>query len=185
MSIGVLVFLVLGLALLIAGAELLVRGASRLALRFGISPLVVGLTVVATSIVAALRGERDIAVGNVVGSNIFNLLSIGGIAALVTPGGLQIAPSLVRFDLPVMAAVAFACLPIFATGHLIARWEGALFVAYYAAYVTFLMLAATEHDALPPFSGVMLGFVLPLTVVTLLVLWARHRAKTDAPSEPG
>jgi len=86
----------------------------------------------------------------------------------------------VRFDIPVMIAVAFACLPIFATGHLIARWEGALFVGYYVAYVTYLILATTEHAALPPFSGVMLGFVLPLTAVTLLVLWGRHRHVDDS-----
>ncbi len=72
--------------------------------------------------------------------------------------------------------MAFACLPIFATGHRIARWEGALFVAYYAAYVAYLILASTRHAALPPLSGVMLGFVLPITVVTLIVLWARQRA---------
>jgi cation:H+ antiporter len=151
----------------------------------GVSEVVIGLTIVAagtslpevaTSIVAALRGERDIAVGNVVGSSIFNLLAIGGIAALVTPGGLEVAPALVTFDLPVMAAVAFACLPIFATGHRIARWEGALFFTYYVAYVTFLILAATQHDTLPLFGGAMLGFVLPLTAVTLLVLWVRTRA---------
>ena len=152
----------------------------------GVSEMVIGLTIVAagtslpelaTSVVAALRGERDIAVGNVVGSNLFNLLGIAGIAALVTPGGLEVAAALVRFDLPVMLAVAFACLPIFATGHRIVRWNGALFLGFYVAYVTYLILAATAHDALPAFSGAMLGFVLPLTVVTLLVLWVRHRRR--------
>jgi cation:H+ antiporter len=126
--------------------------------------------------VAALRGERDIAVGNVVGSSLFNLLGIGGIAALVTPGGLEVASALVRFDLPVMTAVAFACLPIFASGHRIARWEGALFLGYYAAYVSYLILVSTRHAALQPFSGVMLSFLLPITVVTLAVLWMRQRA---------
>ncbi|MFG9450959.1 calcium/sodium antiporter [Pseudomonas aeruginosa] len=173
-----------GLALLVLGATWLVDSAVAIARVLGVSEVVIGLTIiaagtslpeVATSIVAALRGERDIAVGNVVGSNLFNLLSIGGLAALVTPGGLEVAASLVRFDLPVMVAVAFACLPIFATGHRIARWEGALFVAYYAAYTTFLILAATRHAALPQFSAAMLGFVLPITVVTLAVLWMRQR----------
>jgi len=174
----------IGLALLVLGATWLVDGAVTIARALEVSEVVIGLTIVAvgtslpevaTSIVAALRGERDIAVGNVVGSNLFNLLSIGGLAALVTPGGLEVAASLVRFDLPVMVAVAFACLPIFATGHRIARWEGALFVAYYAAYTTFLILAATRHAALPQFSAAMLGFVLPITVVTLAVLWMRQR----------
>ena len=173
-----------GLALLVLGATWLVDSAVAIARVLGVSEVVIGLTIVAagtslpevaTSIVAALRGERDIAVGNVVGSNLFNLLGIGGIAALVTPGGLEVAASLVRLDLPVMAAVAFACLPIFAIGHRIARWEGALFVGYYAAYVTYLILASTRHGALQPFSGAMLGFVLPITVVTLAVLWMRQR----------
>ena len=179
-------FIVVGLSLLVLGATWLVDSAVAMARALGVSEMVIGLTIVAagtslpevaTSVVAALRGERDIAVGNVVGSNLFNLLGIAGIAALVTPGGLEVAAALVRFDLPVMLAVAFACLPIFATGHLIARWKGALFLGFYVAYVTYVILAATAHDALPAFSGAMLGFVLPLTVVTLLVLWVRHRRR--------
>ena len=100
---------------------------------------------VATSIVAAMRGERDIAVGNVIGSCLFNILAVTGIAAIVTPSGLDVSPALVRFDIPVMIAVTLACLPIFATGHLITRWEGGLFLAYYLAYVLYLVLAATGH----------------------------------------
>lgn len=180
---------VAGLGLLVLGADLLVRGASRLALAVGVSPLVIGLTVVAygtsapevaVSVGAALGGQTDIAVGNVIGSSLFNLLAIAGIAALVTPGGLDVAAALVRFDLPVMIAVALACLPIFATGHRIARWEGALFLGYYAVYVSYLILAATQHMALPAYSATMLGFVLPLTVITLIVLLARHRTLPTA-----
>lgn len=173
-----------GLGLLVLGASWLVDSAVAIARALEISEAVIGLTIVAagtsfpelaTSIVAAVRGERDIAVGNVVGSSVFNLLGILGIAAVVTPGGLEVAPGIVHFDIPVMIAVAFACLPIFASGHRIARWEGALFLAYYAIYVAYLVLAATEHAALERFGATMLGFVLPLTGVTLLVLWARHR----------
>ena len=101
---------------------------------------------------ALLRGERDIAVGNVIGSFLFNLLSIAGIAALVTPGGLEVAAPLLRFDIPVMVAVALASLPIFVTGHLIARWEGVVFLGYYVAYVAYLILEATQlirHCAKP------------------------------------
>ncbi len=172
-----------GLALLVLGAAWLVDSAVAMARALGVSEVVIALTIVAagtslpelaTSVVAALRGERDIAVGNVIGSGLFNLLAIGGIAAMVTPGGLLVAPAVLHFDLPVMIAVAFACLPIFATGHAIARWEGGLFLGYYVAYVAYLVLSATGHAALPAFSGVMLAFVLPLTAVTLLVVWARH-----------
>jgi cation:H+ antiporter len=137
---------------------------------------------VATSILAAFRGERDIAVGNVVGSNIFNLLSVLGLSALVSPAGLPAAPALLSFDLPVMIAVAVACLPIFASGSVIARWEGALFLFYYAAYTAYLVLAAQQHDALPPFSRAMEAFVLPLSAITLAVVaWRAGRHRTGRP----
>lgn len=177
-----------GLALLVLGAHWLVESAVAIARALGVSEVVIALTIVAagtslpelaTSIVAALRGERDIAVGNVIGSGLFNLLAIGGITALVTPGGLSVASSVLSFDLPMMVAVAIACMPIFATGHQISRWEGGLFLAYYVAYVTYLILAATTHAALPIFSGIMLAFVLPLTVVTLLVLLLQHRKQPN------
>jgi cation:H+ antiporter len=181
-----------GLGLLVLGATWLVDSAVSIARALEISEAVIGLTIVAagtslpelaTSVVAAMRGERDIAVGNVVGSSVFNLLGILGIAALVTPGGLSVAPGLLFFDIPVMIAVAFACLPIFSTGHRIARWEGALFLAYYGVYVTYLILATAQHAALHSFGSTMLGFVLPLTGVTLLVLWAQQRSRETASSQ--
>ncbi len=181
--------IVAGLAMLVLGAHWLVGGAVAIARLLGVGELVIGLTIVAagtslpevaTSIVAALRGERDIAVGNVIGSNLFNILAIAGIAAVVTPGGLTVAPALIRFDIPVMIAAALACLPIFATGHLITRWNGALFLGYYVAYVLYLVLAATQHAILPAFSAALLWFVLPLTAVTLVVLLVRHRVQAEA-----
>ncbi len=177
-----LVLLAGGLALLVLGANWLVDAAVAMARAIGVSELVIGLTIVAagtstpevaTSIMAALRGERDIAVGNVVGSSIFNILGVLGIAGLVAPSGIGVAPAALAFDIPVMVAVAVACLPIFLTGHTIARWEGALFFVYYVAYTAYLILAATAHDALPAFSQAMLLFVLPLTAVTLVVLMVR------------
>ncbi len=171
-----------GLALLVLGARWLLAAAVAIAAAVGLSEAVIGLTIVAvgtslpeivTSIVAALRGERDIAVGNVVGSNITNVLGIAGLTALLTPGGLDVAPALLRFDLPVLLAVVGACLPVVVSGHRIDRWEGALFFAYYVAYTFYLILDATGHDALPAFSAVMLEFVLPLTLITLLVVMVR------------
>jgi cation:H+ antiporter len=126
---------------------------------------------------AAIRKERDIAIGNVVGSNIFNILGCLGLAGVVSSTGLPLAPSVLNFDLWVMLAVAFACLPVFLTGRTIARWEGAVFVFYYIAYVAYLILAAQEHDALGAYSGVMLGFVVPITVVTLVVAVSRPSAR--------
>jgi len=169
---------VVGLALLVLGARWMVTGAVEVARAIGVSELVIGLTVVAvgtslpeiaTSAMAALRGERDIAVGNVVGSNLFNLLAVLGAAAALAPEGIGVAPAVLAFDLPVMIAAAVACLPIFFTGARIARWEGMLFLGYYAAYTAFLVLAAAEHDALDAFSTVMLAFVVPLTVLTVAV----------------
>jgi cation:H+ antiporter len=130
---------------------------------------------VATSVVAAIRGERDIAVGNVVGSNIYNLLLILGVASLATPGGLAVPPSVLTFDLPVMVVVAIACLPVFFTDYTIARWEGLLFFAYYVAYTTYLVLYSARHDALPAFSFAMLWFALPITALTLIVVAMRQR----------
>ncbi len=182
-----LAFVGAGLVLLVLGSRWLVNGAVAFAQALGVSELVIGLTIVAagtslpevaTSVLAALRGERDIAVGNVVGSNIFNILSVLGLSALVAPSGLPVSPALVAFDAPVMIAVAVACLPIFASGAAIARWEGALFLFFYVAYTAYLVLAAQQHDALPAFSTVMQLFVLPLTAITLAVVgWRAWRER--------
>lgn len=175
---------VAGLVLLVLGSDWLVTAAVAFARSLGVSDLVIGLTIVAagtsmpevaTSITAAIKGERDIAVGNVVGSNTFNILGCLGLAGLVAPSGLPLAPSVLTFDIWVMLAVAIACLPVFFTGREIARWEGALFLGYYAAYVAYLILAAQQHDALPAFSNVMLVFVIPLTLATLIAVLVRKR----------
>ncbi|QOY95426.1 calcium/sodium antiporter [Massilia sp. UMI-21] len=180
-----------GLGLLVLGANWLVEAAVSFAKAFGVSELVIGLTIVAagtsfpevaTSIVAALRGQRDIAVGNVIGSNIFNILAVLGLTSAVSPAGIAVAPSILAFDFPVMIAVALACLPVFFTGNLIARWEGALFLGLYAAYMAYVLLAAQQHDALHPYSAVMMTAVLPLLALTLAVVawreWqVRHRRR--------
>lgn len=173
---------VIGLALLVLGSDWLVDGAVRLARMFGLSELIIGLTIiaagtslpeVATSILAAMRGERDIAVGNAVGSSLFNLMGVLALTAIFAPGGINVAPAAVNFDIPVMTAVAVASLPIFFTGNLIARWEGFVFLAYYVGYTAYLVLDATGHDALQRYSAIMLEFILPLTILTLLILLAR------------
>jgi cation:H+ antiporter len=183
-----LLLIVAGLGLLVVGSEALVGAAVNFAKALGVSDVVIALTIVAagtsmpevaTSIAAALKGERDIAVGNVVGSNTFNILGCLGLSGLAAgTGGLPLAPSLLSFDIWVMLAVSLACLPVFVSGREIARWEGGVFVGYYVAYVAYLILAAQQHDALPFFSNVMLGFVVPLTVVTLIVMLLRptHRS---------
>ena len=178
-----LALIAVGLGLLVLGSDWLVSSAIVFAKALGVSDLVIGLTIVAagtsmpevaTSITAAIKGERDIAVGNVVGSNTFNILGCLGISGLVAgPTGLVIPPSVLNFDLWVMIAVALACLPVFLTGREIARWEGGVFLLYYVAYAAYLILAAQQHDALGSFSSVMLSFVIPITVVTLVVMSLR------------
>lgn len=168
-----------GLGLLVLGSRWLVEGAVAFARMLGVSEMVIGLTLVAmgtslpevvTSIIASLRGERDIAVGNVVGSNIFNLLSVLGVAGMVAPEGIPVNAAELSFDIPVMIAVALACLPIFMSGGRISRGEGALFLGYFFAYTLYLLLANAQHDMLPLFSRAMLYFVVPLTLITLAIL---------------
>lgn len=184
-----------GVGLLVGGAQLMVRGATEIAASFGVSDLVIGLTVVAvgtslpelaTSLIAALRGERDMAVGNIVGSNIFNIGAVLGLTSLIAPAGVGVDPAAINFDIPIMVAVALVLLPLAFTGYLISRVEGVVLVGFYGAYVTFLLLAAAEHDALEPFSTAMLWFVLPLTAVWLigfLVFEVVQRRRGNAPAD--
>ncbi|MDH3403512.1 MAG: calcium/sodium antiporter [Acidobacteriota bacterium] len=173
-----------GLLALVFGARWLVAGSVAIARALGLSELVIGLTLVAagtslpeaaTSIVAALRGERDLAVGNIVGSNVFNLLAVLGGSAVLAPHGLEVSASLLRFDLPVMVGAAVVCLPVFFTGWHTERWEGALLVACYGLYVACLVLGAAASPRLPPAIVVMLGLALPLTGATLLQAVLRAR----------
>jgi len=182
-----LILIISGIGLLIYGSRWVVSGSVEVAKILGVSELVIGLTLVsigtslpefATSVVATIKGERDIAVGNIIGSCIFNLLGVLGIAALIAPEGLLIAPSVVHFDFPFLVATSVACLPIFFTGHVISRWEGWLFLGYYAVYLTYLFLRAERHDALPAFNQVMWFFVIPLTVVTLIVSVSQSMKRT-------
>ena len=193
-SITLNVVLVLGgLGLLVLGSRWIVAGAEAMAQAFGIPQLVIGLTVVAagtslpelaTSIVAALRGERDMAVGNVIGSNIFNLLIVLGAASMLAPGGVDVPLSALTFDLPVMLAVAVVCLPIFFTGLKIDRLEGFIFLGFYVIYTTYLVLDAANHDALDALQDGILFVALPLTVLTLVAAgWGRRDEEADAEVE--
>jgi cation:H+ antiporter len=169
----------IGLILCISGAGWTVESAVMLARIFGVSELIIGLTIISigtslpevvTSIVATIRGRRDIAIGNVVGSCIFNILGVAGVAGLIEPSGIAVASSVLRFDLPVMIAASLACLPVFFTDYKISRWEGFLFLFYYMAYIAYLLLDAEQHDVLPIFSLAMLWFTIPLTALTLAVI---------------
>jgi len=183
-----------GLAMLVIGADRLVDGAVEIAESLGVDRLVIGLTIVAlgtsmpelaTSVIAAIRGEREIAVGNIVGSNIMNILAIAGFTMIIAPDGVPVADAILRLDLPVMLAVAIACLPIFFRGHRIERWEGAVFIGYALAYTAYLVLDATGHRAIGPFSGAMLFFVIPVTVLTFVIVTLRELRRDSAGGGPG
>ena len=179
-----------GVLMLVLGSRWLVDGAIAIARHFGVSELVIGLTIVAAgtslpevaaSVIATIRGERDIAVGNVVGSNLFNILSVLGLSSLVAPKGITVPASAMTADIPVMIAVAVACLPVFFVGYRINRWEGFLFLGYYVAYLVDLLLAATGNQAQQGFRTAMFTIVIPLTVITLVVITVRAIRRGNPP----
>lgn len=174
--LGQFLLIAAGLFLLWLGSKWLVAGSVTVAQRLGVSELIIGLTIVATgtslpevvtSVVASYRGERDIAVGNVVGSNLFNIMCVLGISSAVGPAGMAVSENALAFDIPVMVAVAVVCLPVFFTGYSIDRWEGALFLFYYAAYVTLLILSVTYIDLSYYLARILTFVVIPLTVLTI------------------
>ncbi|QTN33853.1 calcium/sodium antiporter [Akkermansiaceae bacterium] len=169
-----LAFVIGGVAGLVLGSDRLVYGAVFIAKHFGVSELIIGLTIisagtslpeVATSVVAALKGERDIAVGNVVGSNIFNILTVLGISSIITP--LRVAEAALNFDILFMIAIAVAALPVFFHGYKIGRMSGFLFLAFYVAYIVYLILGAQGHAAFGGYRHVMLLYVAPATGLLL------------------
>ncbi|WP_258935208.1 hypothetical protein [Nesterenkonia pannonica] len=190
-----ILLIAVGIALLVGGAQMLVVAATGIATALGVSDLIIGLTIVAigtslpelaTSVIAAIRGERDMAVGNLVGSNIFNIGAVLGLTALASPAGVQVDPAAINFDIPVMLAVALVLVPLAFTSGAIRRWEGLLLFMMYVAYVVYLVLSAAQHAALEPFSATMLWFVLPITALWVLSLAAyemgsSHREKYDEP----
>lgn len=138
----------IGIVVIVVGAEWLVDGAVELARIMGVSDAFIGLTVVAigtsapelvTTVISTLRQERDIAVGNLLGSSIYNILLILGITTLVQSQGIEVEPVLIYVDLPVMVATTIACVPIFISGRRITRLEGMVFVGAYIAYLTYLI----------------------------------------------
>jgi cation:H+ antiporter len=179
-----------GLALLVLGSQLLVRGATTAAVALGVSQTVIGLTIVAagtsmpelvTSVVAAYRGKADLAIGNVVGSNLLNQVVILGLCAVVSGGkGLAVDPAMISRDLPIMVATTLACLPIFWTNGVISRLEGWILLGLYGLYLVEQVLAATAGGEIVDntYRFVVLVAVLPLLMVFLVwqvVRWKQQR----------
>ncbi len=144
--------LTLGLALVVVGAELLVEGAASAAHALGVNDAVVGLTVIAigtsapelvTTIMSTVRGDRDIAIGNLLGSSIYNIAAVLGLTVLVAPNGVPVSEELLNADLVLLVAAMVAALPVLVSGARITRTEGGLFVATYVGYLTWLLLTRT------------------------------------------
>ena len=179
--------LAMGSVALVMGSQLLVEGAIDIATALGMSEVVIGLTIVAigtslpelaTSMVASFRGERDIAVGNVVGSNIFNILVVLGATSMVAPSGIQISATVLGFDLPIMVAVAVICFPIFFSGNLINRWEGGLLVSYYCAYLLYLVMNVSSHGESQALGPLFKFVIVPLTTLALVLMtWHSHSTR--------
>ncbi len=178
-----ILFMVIGLGLLVFGARWLVDSASSMAKAAGISELVIGLTIVAvgtslpevaTSIIAAVKGESDIAVGNAIGSNIFNLLGVLGLSGLLAPEGISVASRVLTFDFLVMVFVALVCMPVFYVDDNVSRGEGVLFLSYYMLYTAYLILDASHSSVLPAIT-LFVSFYIPLTFIGLIMFTVRAR----------
>lgn len=181
-----LVAIIAGLIFLGFGSELLINYSAYIARFLGVPELLIGLTLVAigtslpemaASLTAIAKNEKDLAVGNVIGSNIFNLLAVMGISALLSPKPIPVPQSVIQFDIPVMIGVAIAVFPIFLTEHKISRWEGILFLFYYLLYLAYILLSSLAHPWMTLFTSAFLFFVLPLTLITLGIGVFRHLYK--------
>ena len=192
--LGSLLMITVGLALLVYAGHLLLGAAVSVATDLGLSERIIGLTIVAvstslpelaTSLIAALRGQRDIAVGNVIGSNLFNLLGVLGVTALIAPAPLSVSPNALDFDLPVMLGVAALCLPVFYSGYRVTRAEGLLFLGLYLAYGLHVVSFTTGMPLAGRLEHLMLFFVLPALLAFLLFTslraWRRQHHKKELP----
>ncbi len=179
-----------GLVLLVLGSQVLVKGAITAAQALGVSETVIGLTIVSagtsmpelvTSLVAAYRGKADLAIGNVVGSNLLNQLVILGVCALVSGrDGLSVDPVMLSRDFPVMVLTTLACLPIFWSGGVINRLEGWLLLGAYGLYLVEQILSSTAAPGADQFRLFVLVAVLPLVLVFLIwtsLRWMQQRKR--------
>lgn len=147
-----LMLLFCGIIATIYGAEKLVDGAVNIAQHFGMSDAVIGLTIIAigtsapelaTTIVGTIRNERDVAIGNLLGSSIINIFIILGVTSIFTPNGLNISDDILWFDLPLVTLVALVCYPVFRSDQMVSRREGIVFVSLYLAYLSYLLFFRT------------------------------------------
>ena len=170
-------FLIAGLVLVVLGSGWMVDSAVTIARIFGLSELVIGLTIVsigtslpeiATSMSAARKGNADIAVANVMGSNLYNILLTLGLTLVIAPGILPVSADAIKLDLPFMVAVSIACIPVFIAGFNLTRTDGILFLTYYAGYLAYLVMSTLGSSFISTFHIVFYWAVLPVTGVYII-----------------
>jgi cation:H+ antiporter len=178
-----------GLVLLVLGSQVLVKGATAAAIGLGVTETVIGLTIVSagtsmpelvTSLVAAYRGKADLAIGNVVGSNLLNQLLILGVCSVFSGEGLLVDPVVISRDLPVMVLTTLALLPILWTRGVVSRLEGGILVGLYVLYLAEQVLSETLTTAQDEFRFVVLVVVLPLVLV--FFVWQMLRWRLQRPA---
>lgn len=178
---AIIYFLIGSIAIAISSHFLVLHSLS-LARELGLSELIIGLTIlsygsgapeIAVSVMAAKGKEYDIAVGNIIGSCIFNILLVLGLSSIIYPYS-HLSIGSVNFDIPIMIGAAIVCLPLFLTQHKMERWEGALLLFYFVAYLTYIILHSQGHDSAKPYGLMMVSFVLPMTATGLIITLVDH-----------
>lgn len=179
-----------GLTMLVIGSNWMVDGAVALAKWLHVSDVLIGLTIIAagtslpeiaTSVMASARGNRDIAIGNVIGSCIFNLLAVLGLTAALSQNGVPVPASMLRFELPVMIAVTAVCIPIFFIGMGVTRGEGAALFGFYIAFTIYLILHAIESPLASPYGAVLIGLGSVGFIIFFAQAFVDYRRRTRQP----
>ncbi len=177
-------YLIIGLGLIVQGSDWMVQSAVELATILGLSQLVIGLTIVsigtslpevATSIATIRKGNTDMAVANVLGSNLYNILLTLGLTIVIAPNVLDVSAAAIALDLPFMVAVSIVCIPVFVAGFDITKTDGSIFLFYYGSYLTYLVLEAVGSPLLPPIETVMIYAIVPATVIYVVWRALNHR----------
>lgn len=177
-------YLLVGLGLIVQGSDWMVQSAVEIATILGLSELVIGLTIVsigtslpevATSIATIRRGNTDMAVANVMGSNLYNIFLTLGLTLIIAPNVLDVSAAALALDIPFMVAVTIACIPIFIAGFDITKMDGSILLFYYTSYLTYLVLDALSS----PFTNIMetgmIWMVIPLTIAYMVWRIFRHK----------
>tara|TARA_R110002124_G_scaffold194919_2_gene361968 strand:+ start:8466 stop:9560 length:1095 start_codon:yes stop_codon:yes gene_type:complete len=179
-------YLIVGMGLIVQGSDWMVQSAVEIATILGLSQLVIGLTIVsigtslpevATSIATIRKGNTDMAVANVLGSNLYNILLTLGLTVVIAPNILDVSAAAIAFDLPFMVAVSVVCIPIFVAGFDITKTDGSIFLFYYGSYLTYLVLDAVGSSFVKPMETGMVYIVIPVTLIYVIWRVFRHRKK--------